>query len=123
MEMRAVYEVLQAIPDRPLLIEADSRYVIDVFTQWLPGWIKNGWRTSGRKPVANREAIEATASLLEGRDVIWEHVYGHRGHALNEVVDRRARAAAEAVKAGKPVETASRRTLSNYLDALEGEPT
>ncbi|MFT4283456.1 MAG: ribonuclease H [Protaetiibacter sp.] len=99
MELRAVYEALSAIPrEIPLLIQADSQYVINVFEKWLPAWRENGWRTSGRKPVASRPNIELIATELDGRDVLWEHVYGHRGHPMNEFVDRRARAAAEAVR-------------------------
>lgn len=92
MELRAVYEALRA-HDRtvPLLIQADSMYAINVFTQWLPGWIVNGWRTGAKKPVQNREAIELIAAELETRDVQWEHVRGHAGHALNEKVDALAR--------------------------------
>jgi len=105
MELRAVYQALQAIPPSvPLLIQADSQYVINVFETWLEGWVRNGWRTSSKKPVASRQNIELIASELEGRDLIWEHVYGHTGHPMNEFVDDRARRAAEAMKRNQPVE-------------------
>lgn len=99
MELRAVYEALGAFePAVPLLIQADSMYVINSFTRWLPGWIRNGWRTAAKKPVANREAIEMIAERLAGRDVVWEHVKGHAGHTLNELVDTLARTEAERVR-------------------------
>lgn len=99
MELRAVYEALRAHDAMtPLLIQADSMYVLNVFTEWLPGWIARGWRTAAKKPVQNRQAIEMIASELETRDVEWEHVKGHAGHALNERVDALARGEATAVQ-------------------------
>ncbi|MCW3159596.1 ribonuclease H family protein [Micropruina sonneratiae] len=92
MELRAVYEALKAHdPATPLLIQADSMYVINTFTEWLHGWVARGWRTASKKPVQNRRAIELVATELNVRDVQWEHVKGHAGHALNEKVDLLAR--------------------------------
>lgn len=92
MELRAVYEALAAHnPSTKLLIQADSMYVINIFTQWLPSWLASGWRTGAKKPVQNRQAIEMIASQLEGREIQWEHVKGHAGHLLNERVDSLAR--------------------------------
>ena len=99
MELRAVYEALGAFPsDTPLLIQADSMYVINIFTRWLSGWRAKGWKTAAKKPVLNREAIEMFADRLDGRDVRWEHVKGHSGHPLNELVDTLARTAAEQIR-------------------------
>lgn len=101
MELRAVYEMLGAFPPAtPLLIQADSMYVINIFTRWLPSWRARGWLTAAKKPVLNREAIELIAERLAGRDVRWEHVKGHSGHPLNEQVDSLARAAAERIRDG-----------------------
>jgi len=101
MELRAVYELLGAFaPATPLLIQADSMYVINIFTRWLPGWRARGWLTAAKKPVLNRDAIELIAERLEGRDVRWEHVKGHSGHPLNETVDTLARTAAERIRDG-----------------------
>lgn len=105
MELRALYEALRAFPPQtPLLILADSQYVIRIFTEWIDGWRSRGWRTGDKKPVSNRPNIELVAGLLAGRDVEWEHVKGHAGHDLNELVDLRARAAATAIREGRPVD-------------------
>jgi len=105
MELRAVYEALSAVrPEVPLIVETDSQYVIGIFTEWLQGWVANGWRTSGRKPVANRAAIEEVQRLLSNREVTWHHVKGHSGHHLNETADRHARAAATAIRDNRPVD-------------------
>jgi ribonuclease HI len=106
MELRAVYELLRATPpDLALHIQIDSQYVMNTFTSWVITWRANGWRTASRKPVASRANIEMIANLLELRDVTWEHVRGHNGHLLNEVVDRRARAAAMAVQNASTVDS------------------
>jgi len=105
MELRAVYEALAATPaDRPLIIESDSKYVINSLTDWLPVWRRNGWVNSKREPVKNKAAIEAIDRLLLGRDVEWRWVKGHSEHLLNEVCDMRAGEAAAAIRAGKPVD-------------------
>jgi len=104
MELRALYEALTAVdPARPLLIQADSQYVINIFTKWIDGWRRRGWVNSEKKPVANRAQIEGTAERLAGRDVAWEYVRGHAGHPLNEFVDLKARTAATAMRDGTPV--------------------
>lgn len=100
-ELRAVVEVLTAVPaDQPLVLAADSKYVIDALTKWIWGWRKRGWRTAAGKPVANKELIVACAELLEGRHVQFQWVRGHSGHPLNEGADRKARAAAERLRSG-----------------------
>lgn len=104
MELRAVYELLVAAPlDLPLRIQTDSSYVINVFTQWLQGWIQSGWRTSAKRDVANRQSIEMIAALLDRRDVEWVHVKGHSGHPENELADQHARDAAICEQQGRPI--------------------
>jgi len=105
MELRAVFEALRSTPaGRAVVIETDSRYVIGCFTQSLPGWKRNGWKASARKPVANQSALLEIDQLLHQRDVTLRHVNGHAGHVLNELCDQRAHAAALAIRDGKPVD-------------------
>ena len=92
MELTAVLEMLRAFPqDQPLLVQADSIHVIKTFTEWLPGWRERNMRRSGGKPVAHRELIETIDGLLNGRDICWEKVKSHSGHALNDIADCLAR--------------------------------
>ncbi|MDQ4215080.1 ribonuclease H [Microbacterium capsulatum] len=97
-ELRAVLELLQATTgiDEPLVIECDSRYVIDSVTKWMPGWKRRGWRKSDGGPVLNRDLLEGIDEALRGRDVSFTWVKGHAGHPLNEAADARANAAATA---------------------------
>ncbi len=47
----AVLELLRNNPVGALLIQADSTYVINIFTEWLPVWRKRSMRTAKGKPV------------------------------------------------------------------------
>lgn len=59
-ELCAVLEALRAHPGpEPLLIESDSQYAINCSTKWVKGWKKNGWKNSQKKPVKNKELIQA----------------------------------------------------------------
>jgi ribonuclease HI len=96
MELRAVLGLLQAIPPpEPLTIQTDSAYVLNVFTQWLPGWRRRGMRTAANKPVENVDLISEIEALLVGREITFEKVPGHAGHPLNERADALARSDAE----------------------------
>ena len=95
MELRAVIELLEAIPARePLLVEADSEYVVKTVTLWLETWRKRGMRTASGRPVANQDLITRLDHLVSGRDVTFRWVRGHAGHPLNEAADALANAAA-----------------------------
>ena len=48
MELTALLETLRSFPpEQPLLIQADSRYVVDAVTKHLPGWHERNMRTAG----------------------------------------------------------------------------
>lgn len=106
-ELMAVLSLLEETSEYPgrLHIQCDSQYVINSLTTWMPGWKKRGWRKSDGKPVLNRELLEALDRALQGRDVTFEWVKGHAGHALNERADDLARAAALAFQQGSPPES------------------
>lgn len=96
MELQAAIEALKTTADRhgPLTIMTDSQYVQKGLTEWLPKWKANGWRTSDRKPVKNRDQWETLDRLSEGREVNWQWVRAHSGHEMNEAADRLAKDAA-----------------------------
>lgn len=94
-ELTALLELLKATPAaEPLVVLADSQYVINSVTKWMPGWKRRGWRKADGKPVKNREILEQLDQQLQGRQIRFEWVKGHAGHPLNEAADTYAREAA-----------------------------
>jgi len=91
MELTAVIKGLEALK-RPvsLHIVTDSKYVTQGITQWIAGWKRNGWQTTSKKPVANRELWEKLDSLLSAHTVSLKWVKGHSGHPQNERCDELA---------------------------------
>ncbi|MFC4055313.1 ribonuclease H [Actinomadura syzygii] len=101
-ELAALRQLLSATdPGADLEIRMDSMYAINAVTKWLPGWKAKGWTTASKKPVANRDLIEAVEGLLAGRTVAFVHVAAHRedGDILNALADRAANAAATSQQA------------------------
>ena len=75
-------------------------------TEWLPGWKKNGWKNSAKKPVANRDLWELLEALTLKHDVKFHWVKGHNGHPDNERVDEAARVAIADMLAARRLERA-----------------
>lgn len=97
MELRAALEALSEL-DGPVQVVSDSAYVVNCFRdEWHAGWRKRGWRTSGRKPVANRDLWEPLVELFLARahEVSWRWVRAHSGDEWNEMADQLAVCAAE----------------------------
>ncbi len=107
-------ELLRSHPRGRLLIQADSTYVINLFTEWLPKWRKRNMRTASGKPAKNQDLLEEIDRLLTGRDIEWQWVRGHSGHALNEAADRLA---------GHGATTAFRTDLTAVLELLRSHPS
>ncbi|MCC6596345.1 MAG: ribonuclease HI [Rhodanobacteraceae bacterium] len=102
MELMAAIAGLEALK-RPCSVEltTDSQYVKRGVEEWMPRWRANGWRTSDRQPVKNRDLWERLAAALASHRVRWHWVKGHAGHDDNERVDALARAAAQACAAAE----------------------
>ncbi|MFJ4005791.1 ribonuclease H [Streptomyces sp. NPDC090023] len=96
-ELTALERLLTAVdPDVPLEVRMDSQYAMKAVTTWLPGWKRNGWKTSAGKPVANQELVVRIDELLDGRSVEFRYVPAHQvdGDPLNDFADRAASQAA-----------------------------
>ncbi|XP_005404428.1 PREDICTED: ribonuclease H1 [Chinchilla lanigera] len=74
-----------------LVLYTDSMFTINGITSWVPGWKKNGWRTSAGKEVVNKEDFVRLERLTQGMDIQWMHIPGHSGFMGNEEADRLAR--------------------------------
>lgn len=99
MELMAAIAGLEALK-RPceVTLVTDSQYVKRGVEEWMARWQANGWRTSDRQPVKNRDLWERLAAALARHRVRWQWVKGHAGHVENERADVLARAAALTVK-------------------------
>ncbi len=88
MELQAVIEGLRALK-RPcrVVLNTDSRYVMQGLNDWLPGWKRNGWKTAAKKPVKNRDLWQALDREVQRHDIDWRWVRGHSGVAGNEKAD------------------------------------
>ena len=54
-------------------------------------WIVRNWKTSDKKPVANKELWQELKALSEKHKISWQWVKGHAGHPENERCDALAR--------------------------------
>ena len=76
-------------------LHTDSRYVQQGIGEWLPNWLRRGWKTSGGELVKNRDLWERLQAAAAQHQVQWIWVKGHAGHVDNERVDALACAAAK----------------------------
>jgi ribonuclease HI len=100
MELLAAIHALEALKSPcDVDLHTDSQYVQKGIRDWLPNWIRRGWKTAGGDPVKNKDLWERLQRAAAPHAVRWHWVKGHAGHAENERVDRLARNAAERLKA------------------------
>lgn len=102
MELSAALSALVYIRERgdfdqsvPITVVSDSKYVLDGFTDWLPNWVRNGWRTSGKKPVKNQDLWKGFEFVANGLSLTFQWVKGHAGNVENEAADALANAATD----------------------------
>jgi ribonuclease HI len=91
MEMTAAIVALQEIKDSSeIKLTTDSQYVVKGVTEWMKGWIRNGWNTASRQPVKNKELWQKLHDLNKQHSITWIWVKGHNGHPENERCDQLA---------------------------------
>lgn len=94
MELRAAIEALRQLPTHEKVsLYTDSMYVKNGITEWMPGWIRKGWKNSKGEPVKNQDLWQDLAKEVKRHQVEWHWVKGHSGHRENEMVDQLARQA------------------------------
>ena len=92
MELTAAIKALEYFEQRKdLIIYTDSKYVKDGIESWIINWKQNGWKTSTKKPVKNKEMWIALDDLIKKHNINWKWVKGHAGHKYNEKADYLAR--------------------------------
>lgn len=90
MELTAVIKALEALT-RPVKVEiySDSSYVVRGMNEWLPNWIRKGWKRS-KGTLENVDLWKQLAEVAAKHRVTWIWVKGHAGHPLNERADQLA---------------------------------
>ncbi len=81
MELTAVLEALKALKESNLKLNifSDSSYLVECFTKkWYVKWQQNGWKTSQKKPVENKELWVNILSQVENHSVV--NFYRVKGH-------------------------------------------
>lgn len=99
MELMAAIQALESLkkPCR-IALYTDSQYVQKGITEWLPGWLRKGWKNAKGEPVKNQDLWQRLHDAAGRHRIDWRWVKGHSGHAENERVDALARRAAESYK-------------------------
>ncbi len=102
MELLAAIKALEALT-RPAaaVITTDSTYVMKGITEWLPNWVRKGWRTASNTPVKNADLWQQLVAAQAPHQVEWQWVRGHAGHPGNERADQLANRGIDAMLSGR----------------------
>lgn len=98
MELKAAIEALRALKEPcEVVLTTDSNYVKNGINSWIASWKKNGWRTSAKKDVKNKDLWQALDQESSRHQLTWKWVKGHSGHRENEMADQLANRGIEAL--------------------------
>jgi ribonuclease HI len=88
MEIMAVIMAFKAINTASeITVFTDSTYVQKGINEWIGKWKINGWRTSNKKEVKNKDLWVQLDNLASQLKVSWIWVKGHSGHPENDRAD------------------------------------
>lgn len=85
-ELKAVIAGLSTLK-RPADVHlySDSKYALDGITAWIDTWKANGWRTSRKELVKNKDLWVQLDDARQPHMIHWHHVAGHQtGPNLDE---------------------------------------
>lgn len=102
MELMGAMQALETLKEMcDVALYTDSQYLRHAVEKgWLKGWQRNGWKTSAKKDVKNRDLWERLDVQLRTHQVRFHWVKGHAGNTDNERCDILARE--QAAKRGLP---------------------
>ena len=88
MEIMAVIRALKTInAENEITVFTDSTYVQKGINEWIAKWKINGWRTSNKKEVKNKDLWAQLDNLTSQLKINWIWVKGHSGHPGNDRAD------------------------------------
>lgn len=94
MELLAAIEGLKAVKlrsDLKIELYSDSAYLVNAVNQkWLTGWQQNGWRTSDKKDVKNKDLWLELIELNRHLSPKYIKVKGHSDNQYNNRCDELA---------------------------------
>jgi len=91
MEIMAPIMALEKIrKSSEIVIYTDSTYLKNGITIWIRNWEKNGWKSTNKKPVKNKDLWVTLNKLTEKKAIIWKWVKAHAGNKFNELADKLA---------------------------------
>tara|TARA_B100000575_G_scaffold293159_1_gene303688 strand:- start:8428 stop:8877 length:450 start_codon:yes stop_codon:yes gene_type:complete len=91
MELTAVIKALECLNRKcKITITTDSNYVKNGITEWIKSWKINGWKTSKKSTVKNKELWVKLDNLVAKHEINWKWIKGHSGHPQNERADQLA---------------------------------
>ena len=92
MELTATIKALEYISTKDKIqIYTDSKYVKQGITEWITKWKINGWKTSKKEEVKNKDLWLELDNLTSKNSIEWVWVKAHSDNHLNNEVDLLAR--------------------------------
>ena len=88
--MAPIMTLMKIKPNSEITIYTDSTYVKNGITEWIKKWEKNGWRSSNKKLVKNKDLWIKLNSLCKKNKVSWKWVKGHSNNKYNNLADELA---------------------------------
>ena len=95
MELTAVISALKYVKGKDLEIYTDSKYTKDGIEKWISNWKKNGWKTTNKQDVKNKDLWDELDQLNSEKNVQWNWVKGHANNQYNNMADELARSEVE----------------------------
>lgn len=86
---------------KKLCINCDSKFLIQSVNEWLPNWIRRGWKLSSGQPIKNEQDFRELNDVLRKHsdiDILWRYVPAHKGIHGNERADELAKKGGQAYK-------------------------
>lgn len=91
MELMAAIQGIEALNQACILnLYVDSKYVMKGIQEWMPSWKRNGWRTSGGKPVKNTDLWRRLDAAMLEHEISVHYIASHSGHTENDRADELA---------------------------------
>ena len=91
MELMAPIMALKKIKSKSeVVIFTDSTYVKNGITEWIKKREKNGWKSSSKKTVKNKDLWLKLNDLCHKNKVTWKWVKGHSNNKYNDLADELA---------------------------------